>query len=268
MFKANFRIKNFISLVILTALLLLASAQFTKSLTIDFVHNRTTHSTDTVFKDLKEESLPNIEELEKATKELEKELQLAEEQFQENNYLASERRLREIIKILVDPDFPLLDSASESVVEKYQERICESTGAGFVRANGKATEYGGLISGTVVCRTVESERTVERENDDSSQEGFLDDKLFSILEKNVERGHRIGSKSLALLQQVLIAKSDGSENNKVLEISELGREFEYGRISPLLQISAFNIESIAPVRIAIDQIVDIAKGQKSTIVYL
>ena len=121
MFKANFRIKNFISLVILTALLLLASAQFTKSLTIDFVHNRTTHSTDTVFKDLKEESLPNIEELEKATKELEKELQLAEEQFQENNYLASERRLREIIKILVDPDFPLLDSASESDVEIHGE---------------------------------------------------------------------------------------------------------------------------------------------------
>ncbi|MEO1256102.1 MAG: hypothetical protein AAFY41_14625, partial [Bacteroidota bacterium] len=172
------------------------------------------------------------------------------------------------------------NSESEAVVEKFQERVCSSYGnsrGGAARANSKQSSLierffpwlrrrsGSTTSFT--CRTVERERTVYIEVVNPSQEGLLDDRLLARLESNVERGHRIGAKSLELLQQVLITQTDGLENNKVLEVSELAREFEYGRISPLLQVSNPTLESVAPTRMDSDQIIDIAREQKSTIVY-
>ncbi|MEA5447552.1 CHAT domain-containing protein [Leptolyngbya sp. CCNP1308] len=212
-----------------------------------------------------------FEELVEQVDELEKLYRDAKSDFQAGDYAASEAKLRWVISRSVDPSFPKTEPDPKyEGVEHEGERPCDAPSdvpliGWLFRGLCQVNFWFARIVTLPLLQSTEQlffgESTLSEED---FPELFKDGDIRARLQENAERAHRTTSNSIKLLQQILVVNGD---RNQALEIAELSREFEYVRISPLLNAGAGLSEPAIPDRVSVADIKKIANEQNSTIVY-
>ena len=293
--------------IILTPLLLIDSTQATESLeNLTYSETNSSEVAESQSETPEPTNIQEISEIPGLIKQINLVYENAKESFASGNYTHAESLLREIIALSVNPNFPQTKPQSSHLLFPYiVGQMCPSSSRNTPRELRKDLSItiqcdDGSLQRRIIPGGVSNEIYPLDEDSANDRVVLLDYSaghvyrpitlgsriengiLVSIesliqtpvieeqerlrLEENREQMYRLGSDSLQLLQLTLINQKSPNFV-EALEVSELRKELEYSRLSPLLNLSATVLKPEVPSIVDISNIQQIAREQEITVVY-